>query len=54
MIQVPLTLRGHNPDVGSLAHGGALAALAILSRTEGLMAVVGGVFILGMCLFFLA
>lgn len=33
-------------DVGSLGLGGALAALAILSRTEGLMAVIGGVFVL--------
>lgn len=33
-------------DVGSLALGGVLAALAILSRTEVLMAVVGGLFVL--------
>ena len=33
-------------DVGSLAIGGALAGLAIMSRTELLMAVVGGLFVL--------
>ena len=33
-------------DVGSLALGGALAAVAILSRTEVLMALIGGVFVL--------
>ncbi|MCB0906699.1 MAG: phospho-N-acetylmuramoyl-pentapeptide-transferase [Nocardioidaceae bacterium] len=32
-------------DVGSLAIGGALAGLAIMSRTEVLMAVIGGVFV---------
>lgn len=33
-------------DVGSLALGGALAALAIMSRTELLMAVVAGLFVI--------
>ncbi len=33
-------------DVGSLAIGGALAGLAIMSRTEVLMAVIAGVFVL--------
>ena len=33
-------------DVGSLAIGGALAGLAIMSRTELLMAVIAGVFVL--------
>ncbi|MFZ2504175.1 MAG: phospho-N-acetylmuramoyl-pentapeptide-transferase [Nocardioides sp.] len=33
-------------DVGSLALGGALAGLAIMSRTELLMAIIGGVFVL--------
>jgi phospho-N-acetylmuramoyl-pentapeptide-transferase len=33
-------------DVGSLALGGALAGLAILSRTELLMAVIAGLFVL--------
>ena len=33
-------------DVGSLALGGALAGLAIMSRTELLMAVIAGVFVL--------
>jgi len=33
-------------DVGSLAIGGALAGLAIMSRTELLMAVVAGLFVL--------
>ena len=33
-------------DVGSLAVGGALAGLAIMSRTELLMAVIAGVFVL--------
>jgi phospho-N-acetylmuramoyl-pentapeptide-transferase len=33
-------------DVGSLALGGALAGLAIMSRTELLMAVIGGLFVL--------
>ncbi|TDU89572.1 phospho-N-acetylmuramoyl-pentapeptide-transferase [Kribbella voronezhensis] len=33
-------------DVGSLAIGGALAGLAIMSRTELLMAAVGGLFVL--------
>ncbi|HEX8780184.1 MAG TPA: phospho-N-acetylmuramoyl-pentapeptide-transferase [Nocardioides sp.] len=33
-------------DVGSLAIGGALAGLAILTRTELLMAVIAGVFVL--------
>ncbi|MFC0627096.1 phospho-N-acetylmuramoyl-pentapeptide-transferase [Kribbella deserti] len=33
-------------DVGSLAIGGALAGLAIMSRTELLMAVIGGLFVL--------
>lgn len=33
-------------DVGSLALGGALAGLAIVSRTELLMAVIGGLFVL--------
>jgi len=33
-------------DVGSLALGGALAGLAIMTRTEVLMAVIGGVFVL--------
>ncbi|MDB1089867.1 phospho-N-acetylmuramoyl-pentapeptide-transferase [Streptomyces sp. ACA25] len=33
-------------DTGSLALGGALAALAILSRTELLLAVLGGLFVL--------
>jgi phospho-N-acetylmuramoyl-pentapeptide-transferase len=33
-------------DVGSLAIGGALAALAIMSRTELLMAVIAGLFVL--------
>lgn len=33
-------------DVGSLALGGALAGLAILSRTELLLAVIGGLFVL--------
>lgn len=33
-------------DVGSLAIGGALAGLAILSRTELLMAVIAGLFVL--------
>jgi len=33
-------------DVGSLAIGGALAALAIMSRTEVLMAVIAGLFVL--------
>lgn len=32
-------------DVGSLAIGGALAGLAIMSRTEILMAVIGGLFV---------
>ncbi|CAN5334463.1 phospho-N-acetylmuramoyl-pentapeptide-transferase [soil metagenome] len=32
-------------DVGSLALGGALAGLAIMSRTELLMAVIGGLFV---------
>lgn len=32
-------------DVGSLAIGGALAGLAIMSRTELLMAVIGGLFV---------
>ena len=33
-------------DIGSLAIGGALAGLAIMSRTEVLMAVIAGVFVL--------
>jgi phospho-N-acetylmuramoyl-pentapeptide-transferase len=33
-------------DVGSLAIGGALAGMAIMSRTELLMAVIAGVFVL--------
>ena len=33
-------------DVGSLAIGGALAGLAIMSRTELLMAVIAGLFVL--------
>ncbi|WP_405058711.1 phospho-N-acetylmuramoyl-pentapeptide-transferase [Kribbella sp. NBC_01505] len=33
-------------DVGSLAIGGALAGLAIMSRTELLMAIIGGLFVL--------
>ncbi|HET7430211.1 MAG TPA: phospho-N-acetylmuramoyl-pentapeptide-transferase [Nocardioides sp.] len=33
-------------DVGSLALGGALAGLAIMSRTELLMALIGGLFVL--------
>jgi phospho-N-acetylmuramoyl-pentapeptide-transferase len=33
-------------DTGSLALGGALAALAILSRTELLLAILGGLFVL--------
>jgi phospho-N-acetylmuramoyl-pentapeptide-transferase len=33
-------------DVGSLAMGGALAGLAIMSRTELLMAVIAGLFVL--------
>lgn len=33
-------------DIGSLAIGGALAGLAIMSRTELLMAVIAGVFVL--------
>jgi phospho-N-acetylmuramoyl-pentapeptide-transferase len=33
-------------DVGSLAIGGALAAMAIMSRTELLMAVIAGLFVL--------
>lgn len=33
-------------DVGSLALGGALAALAIMTRTELLMAIIAGVFVL--------
>jgi phospho-N-acetylmuramoyl-pentapeptide-transferase len=33
-------------DTGSLALGGALAGLAITSRTEILLAVVGGLFVL--------
>lgn len=33
-------------DVGSLALGGALAGLAIMSRTELLLAVIGGLFVL--------
>jgi len=33
-------------DTGSLALGGALAGLAIMSRTEMLMAVIGGIFVL--------
>nr|WP_246416132.1 phospho-N-acetylmuramoyl-pentapeptide-transferase [Nocardioides luti] len=33
-------------DVGSLAIGGALAGLAIMSRTELLMAVIGGLFVM--------
>jgi len=35
-------------DVGSLAIGGALAGLAIMSRTEFLMAVIAGLFVLEM------
>jgi phospho-N-acetylmuramoyl-pentapeptide-transferase len=33
-------------DTGSLALGGALAGFAIMSRTELLMAVIGGIFVL--------
>jgi phospho-N-acetylmuramoyl-pentapeptide-transferase len=33
-------------DTGSLALGGALAGLAILSRTELLIAILGGLFVL--------
>lgn len=33
-------------DTGSLALGGALAAVAVLTKTEALLAVVGGVFVL--------
>ena len=33
-------------DVGSLAIGGAVAGLAIMSRTELLMAVIAGLFVL--------
>ncbi|NEE47134.1 phospho-N-acetylmuramoyl-pentapeptide-transferase, partial [Streptomyces sp. SID8455] len=33
-------------DTGSLALGGALAGLAICSRTEFLMAILGGLFVM--------
>ncbi|NEE29610.1 phospho-N-acetylmuramoyl-pentapeptide-transferase, partial [Streptomyces sp. SID7982] len=33
-------------DTGSLALGGALAGLAILSRTEFLLAILGGLFVM--------
>jgi phospho-N-acetylmuramoyl-pentapeptide-transferase len=33
-------------DTGSLALGGALAALAILSRTELLLVLIGGIFVI--------
>lgn len=33
-------------DTGSLALGGALAAVAVLTKTEALLAIVGGVFVL--------
>ena len=34
-------------DTGSLALGGALAAVAIMSRTELLLVIVGGIFVMG-------
>lgn len=33
-------------DTGSLALGGALAGLAITSRTQGLLALLGGLFVI--------